>query len=204
MTEWLLSLVPLWGLWLVAATTFLSCLALPVPASFVMLAAGGFAAAGDLVVWQVAGAALVGAVAGDHLGFAIGRRAGAGVLGWLEGSPGRGKPVLKAMDLVRERGGAAVFLSRWLLSPLGPYVNLASGAAGLGWRRFASADLAGEALWVSIYTGLGFAFAGQVVALGQVLGNASGALAAGAVAAFLGWRLFAAMHHPRSDRRNQR
>ena len=33
MTDWLLALVPQYGLWLLAATTFLSCLALPIPAS---------------------------------------------------------------------------------------------------------------------------------------------------------------------------
>ena len=61
MTDWLLALVPTYGLWLIAATTLASCLALPIPASVIMLAAGGFAAAGDLVVWQVIGSALTGA-----------------------------------------------------------------------------------------------------------------------------------------------
>ena len=68
MTDWLLAAVPGYGPWLVAAVTFLSCLALPVPASLLMLAAGGFAAAGDLALWQVAGGALAGAVAGDQAG----------------------------------------------------------------------------------------------------------------------------------------
>ena len=57
MTDWLLALVPQYGLLLLAATTFLSCLALPLPASILMLTAGGFAAAGDLVLWQAFAAA---------------------------------------------------------------------------------------------------------------------------------------------------
>lgn len=48
MPDWLLGQVPTYGLWLFAASTFLSCLALPIPASILMLAAGGFVAAGDL------------------------------------------------------------------------------------------------------------------------------------------------------------
>ena len=60
MTDWLLALVPTYGLWLIAGTTFASCLALPIPASVIMLAAGGFAAAGDLVLWQVVVSALSG------------------------------------------------------------------------------------------------------------------------------------------------
>ena len=46
MTDWLLALVPQYGLWLLAATTFCSCLALPFPASILMMTAGGFVAAG--------------------------------------------------------------------------------------------------------------------------------------------------------------
>ena len=53
MTETVLALVPSYGLLLVALGTFFSCLALPVPSSLIMLSAGGFAAAGDLVLWQV-------------------------------------------------------------------------------------------------------------------------------------------------------
>ncbi len=48
MTETLLALVPEWGAVLLALVNVLACLALPVPASLVMLAAGAFAAAGDL------------------------------------------------------------------------------------------------------------------------------------------------------------
>ena len=77
MIDALLAAVPTHGVWLVAAVTFLSCLALPMPASLVMLTAGGFAAAGDLDLWQVLGAALVGAVLGDQLGYWAARLGGA-------------------------------------------------------------------------------------------------------------------------------
>ena len=194
MTDWLLALVPVWGLWLVGATTFLSCLALPVPASLVMLAAGGFAAAGDLVLWQVAAAALAGAVAGDHAGYALGRSAGAAVLARLARAPPRAAAIARARATLSRNALATVFLSRWLLSPLGPYVNLAGGAARLPLARFTPAEVAGETLWVAIYTLLGYAFADRIVALGGLLGNASGALAAGAVAVVLGLRLRSALH----------
>jgi membrane-associated protein len=64
MTETILALVPVYGLALIALATFLSCLALPIPSSLIMLSAGGFGAAGDLVLWQAGAAALAGAVAG--------------------------------------------------------------------------------------------------------------------------------------------
>jgi len=88
MTAWLLALVPQYGLWLLAATTFLSCLALPFPASILMLTAGGFAAAGDLVLWQAFLAAAAGGIAGDQLGYWAGRGLGTPALARLRRDPG--------------------------------------------------------------------------------------------------------------------
>ena len=62
MTDWLLALVPQYGLWLLFFVTLFSCLALPLPASIMMLTAGGFAAAGDFLLWQAVLAALAGAL----------------------------------------------------------------------------------------------------------------------------------------------
>jgi membrane protein DedA with SNARE-associated domain len=182
MTAWLLALVPSHGAALVAIATFLSCLALPVPSSLVMLAGGAFAAAGDLGLMAVAGAALGGALAGDQAGYALGR---AGPVRRM----GRLSPALMAEARGRlARGGwGAVFLTRWLFSPLGPWVNLAAGMAGMPWRRFSTASAAGEAVWVAIYTGLGWIFMDRIDALGASLGQAAGAASA-ALIAFLAGR----------------
>lgn len=191
MTEGLLALVADWGALFVLATTFLSCLALPVPSSLVMLAAGAFVASGDLSAPAVIAAALGGAVAGDQTGWWAGRLLGARALPRLIARPGPRRMVAQARRALEDRGLVGVYLSRWLFSPLGPYVNVMAGAAGMGWLRFTLADVAGEATWVAVYVGLGWAFAGQVADLGATLGNLTGALTAGIVALVLGrmlWR----------------
>ena len=119
MTAWLLALVPQYGLWLLAATTFLSCLALPFPASILMLTAGGFAAAGDLVLWQAFLAAAAGGIAGDQLGYWAGRGLGTPALARLRRDPARDRMLARADALMQRRGIMAIFLSRWLVSPLG-------------------------------------------------------------------------------------
>lgn len=189
MTDWFLALVPEYGLWLIGFTTFLSCLALPVPASLVMLAGGAFAAAGDLSLAATMAAAFLGAVAGDQTGYAIGR-GGAARLGAGAAGGKRERLLSQARDLLDRSGGSGVFLSRWLVSPLGPYVNFIAGATGIGWAGFTIWGAAGEAVWVGLYTGIGYAFAGRIEMIGDIAGNISGFIAAAIVAALLGVAVF--------------
>ncbi|MFC2969057.1 DedA family protein [Acidimangrovimonas pyrenivorans] len=186
MTEALLALVPEYGLWLLAATTFLSCLALPVPSSLMMLTAGGFTATGDLGLSSVLMAAYGGAVLGDQTGFALGRSGGGALFDRLRRAPRRAAVIAKAEALMRRRGSIGVFLSRWLFSPLGPWINFAAGAARMGWHRFTASGAAGEAVWVAVYVGLGRVFAGNIEAANDLLGSALGFLAAGALTVGLG------------------
>ena len=180
MTETLLALVPVYGPALMLLATFLSCIALPIPASLLMLAGGAFAAGGDLDLWPTAGAALAGALAGDQAGYLLGRGGGRGMARFLRRRPGRVALMDRARAFTAARGGLGVFLSRWLFSPLGPYVNLVAGATGMGWRAFALAGAAGEVVWVALYVGAGYLFADRVGDLAALSGNLSAALAAGA------------------------
>lgn len=185
MTDALFALVPVYGAWIVFAATFLSCLALPVPSSLMMLAAGAFAAAGDLTLSAAAGAAYAGAVAGDQLGYAIGRQGGTPLVHRLERRRSGSAMIERARAMLDHSGAMAVFLTRWLFSPLGPWINFLGGAIGLAWRRFTLGSLTGEAAWVAIYVGLGFGFGSQITLIAQLAGNLAGLLAAGAVTAFL-------------------
>ena len=88
MIDDLLELVPHYGIYVVTLATFLSCLALPIPSSLIMLTAGAFVASGDLNMAGTAGMALIGAVLGDQAGFHIGARGGA-MLERLSGKGGK-------------------------------------------------------------------------------------------------------------------
>ncbi len=188
MTDWLLGLVPQYGVFLLAASTFFSCLALPVPASILMIAAGGFVASGDLSLAGTAGAALAGVLIGDQTGYFGGRWGGTLLIGRLR-LPAA--PIDKAKSALAARGGVVVFLSRWLIPALGPYVNFAAGAAGLPWLRFVLWEVSGAAVWVSLYIGVGFAFSGNLAAASGMAFDLLGVLAAGTVAIGLGYWLFA-------------
>lgn len=187
MTETLFGYVAVYGLPAVALSAFLSCLALPIPTFAVMLAAGAFAAAGDLVLWQVLAAAFAGAVAGDQTGYQIGRWGGPTLTGALSRSARTEPLVTRAAEVIRTRGGPGVFFSTWLFAPLGPWVNLAAGLAGMGRLRFTVWDAAGEAIWVGVYVGLGWAFGSRLPELVELVGDGAGLVtSAGLVLVFGG------------------
>jgi membrane protein DedA with SNARE-associated domain len=182
MTELILTFAADYGLPLLLVVTFLSCLALPVPSSLLMLASGGFAASGDLDLGAVMLAAFIGAIVGDNLGYWIAHRFQRRFSDWLDRRERRAALRLRAASYMDRYGGMSVFFSRWLVAPLGPYVNYAAGLAGFAWPRFALWGAAGEAVWVCTYVGLGFLFTDNITAIASLLGNLSGFLAAIVVA----------------------
>ncbi len=190
MNDALIGLIPQYGVGLVFLATFLSCLALPVPSSLIMLAGGAFAAGGDLSLTGVSLGAWAGALLGDQVGFAIGRWGSQHIDALIARYPRRAVLIERARAFSERWGGPGVYFSRWLVSPLGPYVNFLAGSARMHWLRFSAWDAAGEATWVALYVGLGYGFAGQLEAVADVLGNLSGALAAGLVTLLLGRVLF--------------
>ena len=199
MSDIILALVVDYGVPIVFCVTFLSCLALPLPSSLLMLAAGGFAAAGDLSLVAVILAAFCGAILGDNSGYWIARRLGSRVENWLSAEPKRAKLRDKCVSILDNRGGPAVFLTCWLFAPLGPSMNYVCGMSKFHWPRFVVWGMAGEVVWVSLYVGLGFTFADSVSSLSSVLSNASGFVTAFAVVIGLGWWLLRAVRARRSQ-----
>lgn len=174
MTETVFALVSAWGPVVIFASAFLSCLALPIPTSLMMLTGGAFAASGDLALWEVVAAAWVGAVLGDQAGYVIGRTGGTALVDRLARAPARAAVLARARSLVDRRGGIGVFLSTWAVAPLGPWVNSIAGATGLSWIRFTLADVIGEIIWVTLYTGLGQIFAANVTVVADAMSDIVG------------------------------
>ncbi len=181
-----LALVPDWGALIVGLANLLACMALPIPASLVMLAAGAFIATGDLVPENVWVAAILGAILGDQIGYAIGRLGLTRLAGRFASHRRAARLGHRAARWLDRRRIPALFLSRWAVSALGPYINLAAGAARMRWLDFTLPAVAGELVWCTIYLGLGWGFARDIEFIGEVLGNLAFAASAGVVAFLLG------------------
>lgn len=153
-----------------------------------MLAAGAFVASGDLPVSGVVLAALTGAIAGDQLGYWLGRLGHRRLGG--RGGKNAGKAWRGARAILQKRGAMGVFLSRWLFSPLGPYVNVAAGALAMAPLRFTLWAVLGEIVWVAAYVALGVGFASNITLAAELAQDTTGLFSAGILAAALGAWLY--------------
>lgn len=194
MTDAVLALIADYGLYIVFGVVFLSCWAIPTPSSPVMLAAGGFAAAGDLILWMVGGTAVLAAIIGDNSSYFVARRCGDGISGWIHKRPGRSGLFNRAESFMEKWGSSAVFFSCWLVGPLGPYMNYVAGITKFSWPKFAILGMFGEIVWVSIYVGLGYTFADNISSVTTLLGNISGFIVAGLAVLGLGYWAWKASH----------
>ncbi len=198
MSDAILSLVPIYGLWLLFGVGVLGAIGIPLPSTLTLMAVGAFVASGDLDPVMSFLTALVAAVSGDQIGYHIGYFAGNRVEERLSRKPSRAAQIARSKDMMRRWGGMSVFLSRWLVAPVGPTINILTGASDMRWLRFSLWDFAGEVVWVSIYLGLGYLFRGNIEALASLLGNASWTILAAGAAILLGHRVFRVIQKIRS------
>ncbi|HEX6186432.1 MAG TPA: DedA family protein [Pyrinomonadaceae bacterium] len=159
------------------------------PASIMLLAAGSFVAQGDLSLWWVLALASIAAILGDNLGYCIGRCGGRRLVLSVTKRIGGEARLLRAEEWARRWGWAGIFFSRWLVTPFGPWVNLASGLGLYSWPRFLFLVVTGEVLWVALYVVLGKIFSDRVLALSEFLGDLTWAVVGLVVAVWLGRKL---------------
>jgi membrane-associated protein len=162
---------------------------IPFPISLMLVAAGSFVEQGEMKLWQVIAIGSLGAVLGDQIGYGLARWGGRRFINRLGRRIGAENKIKQAEAMTKRWGGAGIFLSRWLLTALGPWVNVASGIAGYPWQRFLLWDLLGEVLWVALYVGIGYAFSNRVQAITEILGNLSWVIVGLIVTVILGWRV---------------
>lgn len=173
------------------AVVLIASAGVPLPVTLLLIVTGSLVSQGVMDLWVAIVLAGLASVLGDQIGYAIGRWGGSTLVARFSRLLGGPRKLQAAEAKARQWGGAGVFITRWLLSPLGPAVNLASGTAAYPWPRFVFWDVAGEFLFVSIYILLGREFSDRVIALDALVGDLSWTLLALAVSAVLGWILFA-------------
>jgi membrane-associated protein len=172
MSEWLLTQIINYGAPTLGVIVFFAALGIPFPATIIVIAVGAFCRQ-EFLSWPLTGfIALTCVVLGDCLSYAMGFYARDPVLRRFRGSD----KWIQAENSFQRWGGMSILLTRFLITPIAVPVNLISGTGNFPFRRFLLYDLAGEAIWIFGYGGLGYLFGPQWETVGAFLSNMSGLL----------------------------
>lgn len=96
-------------------------------------------------------------------------------------------------------GGISIFLTRFLITGIAVPVNLLAGTGSFPFKRFLMYDLAGEAIWVFGYGGLGYLFGAQWEIVSDFISNFGG-LMLGLVVLVAGFLLALRLLRPNSSK----
>lgn len=144
-----------WGYLAVAASVFVEDFGVPLPGETIMVAAAVYAGAGRLNIVAVAVTAFLAAVAGDNVGYAIGRFGGHRLVArygpYVLLTEAR---VAKTEAFFARHGGKIVTISRFV-EGLRQANGIIAGLAEMPWRRFLAFNVLGAALWVGAWVSLG-------------------------------------------------
>lgn len=118
---------------------------------------------GGVLAWQghtplaaVLAAGIGGAVAGDSVGYLVGRRWGRRILEGVLGRLVHRDQFDRAEAYLAERGGKAVFVGRFTAA-LRVLIPGLAGMSGMPYRRFAFFNITGGAAWATMSVLIGYA-----------------------------------------------
>ncbi|MGA2738760.1 MAG: DedA family protein [Bryobacteraceae bacterium] len=199
MREQILAALSQYGSPVLFGVVAIASIGVPLPVSLLLIVTGSLVAQGLMPMWLAIAVASVGSVIGDQIGYAIGRWGGTALVSRFGGMLGGPERIAKAEAHARRWGGMGVFLSRWLVTPLGSLINFTSGIAEYPWMHFLMWDVLGETLGAVLYIVLGWVFSDRVMELDAALGDFSWMTLALLAAAALGWMLWSYLRRNRTQ-----
>lgn len=129
---------------------------MPVPGETTLIVAAVYAGAGRLNVWLVGLIAFAAAIAGDNIGFAIGHFGGRPLVErfgrYIFLTPAR---IDRATGWFERHGGKIVTVARFI-EGLRQANGIIAGISGMHWAKFLAFNALGAALWVAVWTSIGY------------------------------------------------
>jgi membrane protein DedA with SNARE-associated domain len=145
-----------YGYLAIAGFVLLEDFGVPVPGETVLILGAVYAGSGRLSVWLVGLIGFLAAVVGDNIGFAIGHFGGRPLVERY------GRYVLltperldKATGFFERHGGKVVTVARFV-EGLRQANGIIAGISRMHWARFLAFNALGAALWVAVWTSVGY------------------------------------------------
>ncbi|BFV60562.1 hypothetical protein KCMC57_up56660 [Kitasatospora sp. CMC57] len=160
--EHLAPLLDSYGYLAVGVLVFLDNCAIPVPGQTVLVLAAVYAGTGRLSIAAVIVIALVAAVAGNSLGYLLGRTGGHRLVErwgrYVLLTPAR---MARGEEFFARQGAKVVTVARFV-DVLRQTNGIVAGTTGMSWRRFMPANVLGAVLWVGVWAGAGYLAGGNI------------------------------------------
>lgn len=129
---------------------------MPLPGESLLLFASALAGRGELSFPAVVVGAWIGAVAGDNVGYAVGRFGGRALVLRFGGKIGLDAARLARVEAVFGRFGPATVAGARFFAVLRQLNGIVAGTLDMDWRRFLVFNALGAAAWVEFWTTLGY------------------------------------------------
>lgn len=126
-----------------------------IPGEIAVVLGGVMAYRGDVALWIILVAAISGAIIGDSIGYAVGRRWGRQVLESALGRFIKAQHFDRSADFIARRGALAVFLGRWTAALRALIPGLA-GMSHVPYPTFLFWNVVGGGLWATTFVMLGY------------------------------------------------
>ena len=189
-----------YGYLAIAGLVLLEDFGVPVPGETMLILGAVYAATGRFSLPLVVLLGFLAAVAGDNIGFAIGHFGGRPVVErygrYVLLTPER---MSKATALFDRHGGKIIVVARFI-EGLRQANGIIAGIAGIAWTRFLVFNALGAALWVVVWTSIGYFSGSHIDTIYRYATRYDTylAIAAGVAAlAFIGWRVWRARRRRR-------
>jgi membrane protein DedA with SNARE-associated domain len=145
-----------YGYLAVCGFVFLEDFGVPVPGETILILGAVYAGTGRLSIVLVGLLGFLAAVLGDNLGFAIGHFGGRPLVErygrYILLTPER---VARATGFFERHGGKVVVIARFV-EGLRQANGIIAGISGMHWLRFLAFNALGAALWVAVWTCVGY------------------------------------------------
>ncbi len=151
-----------YGYLAIAGLVMVEDFGIPVPGETVLIVGAVYAGAGRMNILGVALVGFLAAIAGDNIGYAIGRFGGHALVARF----GRyvfltGERLDKAEAFFSRHGGKVVTVARFI-EGLRQANGIIAGITEMHWAKFLAFNALGAALWVGLWTSLGYAAGNQI------------------------------------------
>lgn len=162
LAQHLASLISEYGIAALFGSVMLESLGAPLPGESAVILASTAAAEGKLNIYAVLAAAFLAAVAGDNVGYLLGRKLGRPVITRYGARFGLTDAAFDKVEAVAHRHGPLMVVVARFVVVLRQLNGIVAGTTGMRWPVFVLANAAGAALWVLVWGTLAYRFGKSV------------------------------------------